>query len=33
KNLLTLPDDTRVIPGHGPETVIGIERATNQYLQ
>jgi len=33
KNLMTLPDDTRVIPGHGPETVIGLERATNQYLQ
>jgi glyoxylase-like metal-dependent hydrolase (beta-lactamase superfamily II) len=33
KNLLTLPDDTRAIPGHGPETVIGLERATNQYLQ
>jgi hydroxyacylglutathione hydrolase len=33
KNLLTLPDDTRAIPGHGPETVIGIERATNQFLQ
>ena len=32
-NLLTLPDDTRVIPGHGPETSIGIERAMNQYLQ
>jgi len=33
KNLLPLPDDTRVIPGHGPETVIGLERATNPYLQ
>jgi hydroxyacylglutathione hydrolase len=33
RNLLTLPDDTRVLPGHGPETVIGLERATNQYLQ
>jgi hydroxyacylglutathione hydrolase len=33
KNLLTLPDDTRVIPGHGPETVIGLERARNPYLQ
>jgi glyoxylase-like metal-dependent hydrolase (beta-lactamase superfamily II) len=33
RNLLTLPDDTRAIPGHGPETVIGLERATNQFLQ
>ncbi|MCP4374580.1 MAG: MBL fold metallo-hydrolase [bacterium] len=33
KNLLTLPDDTRVIPGHGPETAIGIERDHNQFLQ
>jgi len=32
-SLLTLPDDTRVIPGHGPETVIGIERDTNPFLQ
>ena len=31
--LLALSDDTRVIPGHGPETVIGIERATNPFLQ
>jgi len=33
RSLLTLSDDTRVIPGHGPETVIGIERATNPFLQ
>ena len=32
-NLLTLPDDTRVMPGHGPETTIGQERATNPFLQ
>jgi glyoxylase-like metal-dependent hydrolase (beta-lactamase superfamily II) len=24
--LLSLPDETRVIPGHGPETTIGEER-------
>ena len=24
--LFTLPDDTRVLPGHGPETTIGAER-------
>lgn len=26
------PDDTRVLPGHGPETTIGYELATNPYL-
>lgn len=31
--LLTLPDDTRVLSGHGPETTIGRERKTNPYLQ
>ncbi|MFC7387825.1 MULTISPECIES: MBL fold metallo-hydrolase [Sphaerisporangium] len=29
---LTLPDDTTVLPGHGPQTTIGRERATNPYL-
>lgn len=27
-----LPDETRVLPGHGPETTIGYELATNPYL-
>ncbi len=31
--LLPLPDDTRVIAGHGPDTTIGAERAANPYLQ
>ena len=31
--LLTLPDATRVIPGHGPETSIGEERETNPFLR
>lgn len=30
--LLTLPDDTRVLPGHGPATTIGTERRTNPFL-
>ena len=30
--LLALPDATRVIPGHGPTTTIGDERATNPFL-
>ena len=31
-NLLSLPDATRVLSGHGPETTIGRERRTNPYL-
>lgn len=30
--LTALPDDTAVIPGHGPETTIGSERKDNPYL-
>jgi glyoxylase-like metal-dependent hydrolase (beta-lactamase superfamily II) len=30
--LLTLPDDTVVYPGHGPETTIGEERRNNPFL-
>ena len=30
--LLTLPDKTLVIPGHGAETTIGIERRSNPFL-
>lgn len=32
EQLMTLPDKTRVLPGHGPETTIGQERVTNPYL-
>lgn len=31
--ILPLPDDLVVLPGHGPTTTIGRERATNPYLQ
>jgi hydroxyacylglutathione hydrolase len=31
--VLTLPDDTQVTPGHGPQTTIGDERETNPFLQ
>jgi len=31
--MLTLPDETRVLPGHGPLTTIGDEREQNPYLQ
>jgi glyoxylase-like metal-dependent hydrolase (beta-lactamase superfamily II) len=30
--LLTLPDETVVYPGHGPETTIGRERSMNPFL-
>lgn len=30
--LLALPDHTRVLPGHGPETSIGEERDSNPFL-
>lgn len=30
--LLTLPDDFKVYPGHGPPTTIGVERRTNPFL-
>ena len=32
KKVLTLRDDAIVLPGHGPATTIGRERATNPYL-
>jgi glyoxylase-like metal-dependent hydrolase (beta-lactamase superfamily II) len=31
--LLALPDDTLVIPGHGPQTTIGEERESNPFLR
>ena len=31
--VLPLPDDTLVLPGHGPATTMKRERATNPYLQ
>ncbi|MDR7274113.1 MBL fold metallo-hydrolase [Catenuloplanes atrovinosus] len=33
EKILPLPDDTVVLPGHGPATTIGRERATNPYLR
>ncbi len=32
EKLLVFADDSVVVPGHGPATTIGIERATNPYL-
>ncbi len=31
--LLVLDDDTRVLPGHGPSSTIGLERVTNPFLE
>ena len=33
EKVLNLPDDTRVIPGHGPATTVGREREENAYLE
>ena len=30
--LLALPDETKVLPGHGPATTIGAERRSNPFL-
>ena len=30
--LLTLPDDTLVVPGHGPETTVLREREDNPFV-
>lgn len=32
ESLMTLPDATRVYPGHGPHTTIGHERLSNPYI-
>ena len=32
RHLLALPVETRVLPGHGPATTIGVESAGNPYL-
>jgi glyoxylase-like metal-dependent hydrolase (beta-lactamase superfamily II) len=31
--VLALPDETRVLPGHGPLTTIGEEREGNPFLR
>jgi hydroxyacylglutathione hydrolase len=31
--LLALPDETKVVPGHGPASTIGVERRSNPFLQ
>ena len=31
--VLTYPDETEVLPGHGPRTTLARERRTNPFLQ
>ena len=33
QQLYTLPDTTRVYPGHGPDTTIGHEKGTNPFIR
>ena len=33
EQLLTLPDETGFLPGHGPTSTIGVERRSNPFLQ
>jgi glyoxylase-like metal-dependent hydrolase (beta-lactamase superfamily II) len=33
EQLYTLPDDTRVVTGHGPDTTIGQEKRTNPFVR
>jgi glyoxylase-like metal-dependent hydrolase (beta-lactamase superfamily II) len=32
RHILTLPDDTVLYPGHGPETTVGLEKRQNQFF-
>ena len=33
EQVLTLPDETRLLPGHGPESTVGHEREHNPFLR
>jgi hydroxyacylglutathione hydrolase len=33
ENILSLPDEYRLLPGHGPETTVGQERISNPFLK
>jgi glyoxylase-like metal-dependent hydrolase (beta-lactamase superfamily II) len=32
EQILSLPDETRLLNGHGPETTVGRERGTNPFI-
>ena len=31
--ILSLPDETRILSGHGPETSVGVERKSNPFFR
>jgi glyoxylase-like metal-dependent hydrolase (beta-lactamase superfamily II) len=31
--LMRLPDETKVYPGHGPQSLIGVEKQNNPYIK
>ena len=33
RHIMTLPDDTVLYPGHGPDTTVGLEKRQNQFFQ
>ncbi len=33
EKILSLPDDTLIFPGHGPETKLGLEKKSNYFLK
>lgn len=33
EKIFALPDDTVVLPGHGPSTTVGLEKSANPFLQ
>ena len=33
EQIYTLPDDTILLPGHGPETTVAQEKATNPFVR
>ena len=33
EKLYTLPDNTKVLPGHGPSTTVGYEKANNNFVK
>ncbi len=33
EKILPLPDATRIFPGHGPATTVGLERASNSWIR
>jgi glyoxylase-like metal-dependent hydrolase (beta-lactamase superfamily II) len=33
EKIITLPDDTVIYPGHGPETTVGYEKQNNQFIR